>query len=106
MLPEDWRKEQLLTLPQAAALLGEKGVRGSVTQLHHYIHRGAKAADGEYVRLESIRVGAGIYTSLEALDRWVRRLSPPADPQTEPTPAEMMKRSQEARERVRKAYGI
>ena len=51
-----------------------------VAQLYRYIQRGARAANGKRVRLESIVTPGGRKTSQEAIARLVERLTNPELP--------------------------
>jgi hypothetical protein len=65
---------------------------------------GCRADDGSRVTLETIRAGSTTYTSVEAIQRFLDRLSGPA-PQPRPTP-DVEKRRREQVERELAAYGL
>lgn len=68
----DLSKEEALTLAQAAARLpGRKGQHPHPATVGRWCERGIRG-----VRLESIAVGGTVFTSAEALGRFLARLNP------------------------------
>jgi len=65
-------EEDLLTMPEAAALLPKRrgGAKVSLTSLWRWSTRGAKG-----VRLETVRVGSSVYTTRAALRRFIEARS-------------------------------
>lgn len=88
ILPAEGRifKERLLTMAQASRLLPQ--VRGSKQvgpkTVYRWGSKGLKVSGGQRVRLEIGKVGGTNCTSLEALERFFRRLdlAEPVDPPT------------------------
>ncbi len=75
MLIHEWEHERLMTVKETAKLL-----KKCTSQVYVWMHRGTRAPSGEQVRLEWINMGGRIYTSREAIQRWIERLSVPNDP--------------------------
>jgi hypothetical protein len=65
----DIKNESLLTMPEAAAWLTEKGKRISMHSLYRWRRVGVQAADGGRCYLECVRLGGSLLTSVEALQR-------------------------------------
>jgi Protein of unknown function (DUF1580) len=70
--------ENLLSLKNAADLLpdGRNGRPVHFSCVLRWVQTGAKAPNGERVRLEAVRVGCRWLTSVEALGRFAARLTP------------------------------
>ncbi len=92
-------EEELLTMPQAAALLPKRrgGSRVSLTSLWRWSTRGAKG-----VRLETVRVGSSVYTTRTALRRFIEARTAAARGAVAqaPAPSTRSKRAIEALERM------
>jgi Protein of unknown function (DUF1580) len=69
--------ETLLDLREAAALpvFRRRGRAPHVSVVYRWIHAGILAPDGQRVRLETIKQPAGLMTSVEAVERFIHRLS-------------------------------
>jgi hypothetical protein len=48
-----------------------------VSALYRYVQRGARAVNGQRVRLEVVKTPRGLATSREAIQRFIERLSDP-----------------------------
>jgi len=98
-------KETVLTLAEAAKRLpkiqGKKG-RPHVSTLYRWMLAGCKSRDGMIVRLETIKVGGTVCTSLEALQRFFDRLTGDTTVVTPPTPTQRQ-RDKERERRIRAA---
>jgi hypothetical protein len=97
----DLGTETPLSLAAATRLIppGRNGKATALSTLLRWILRGAKASDGQTVRLEAIRLGGRWMTSTAALQRFAERLTP----QLDPTPAVV--RSPAARGRASERAG-
>ena len=99
MLPDDWQKEKLLTIAEAAELLGKS--ENAVTS---YIDQGSvpkgRGRDAPRVYLECVKIGV-LKTSVEAINRFVERCSPLPKDQTQRTPAEARRAGKRAGEQLR-----
>lgn len=60
-----------------------------ISTLHRWVHRGLQSRDGKVIRLEFVKMGGKICTSLEALQRFFDRLA--GDVEVE-TPAPITRR--------------
>jgi hypothetical protein len=80
----DLTTETPIPLAAATRLIppGRNGKATALSTVLRWILRGAKAPDGQTVRLEAIRLGGRWMTSKAALQRFAERLTP----QLEPTP--------------------
>ena len=67
--------EQRLELPEAAKLLGTEKRPASPAKMSRAISRGVKAETGERIKLEAVRTGGCWITSVEAVRRFVERLT-------------------------------
>jgi hypothetical protein len=74
-----------------------------VAQIYRHIQRGARAANGDRVQLESIKAPSGWCTSNEAIERFIRTLTDPDLPL--PT-SRQRKRQQAAAEKELAAAGF
>jgi hypothetical protein len=84
---------RVLTLAEAATLIGQKfGIKPSVQTIWRWAKKGV---DGQM--LESVRIGRRIRTTDEAVEQFLKRLSPPSgaaatsDSRSEPSPAAFSK---------------
>ena len=85
-MPIDVATEELLTLRQAAKALPPSNRTGRplhISALWRWYKSGILAPNGTRVRLEVVRVGGTLATSVEALQRFIQRTSRTAAPQTE-----------------------
>ena len=57
-----------------------------VSQIFRYAQAGARAMNGDRVRLEVVKTPSGMMTSTEAIGRFIRRLTEPTASVTAPTP--------------------
>ena len=74
--------ETLLPVSQArrhAAFQNRDGSNGSIHKVYRAIQSGYRDADGRRVRLESVRLPAGIFTSAEAVVRFIAALNQTTD---------------------------
>jgi len=70
--------EEILSMPQAAEsplLTTASGKRPSAVLLSRWRNRGRLSSSGQRVCLETIRLPAGIFTSREAINRFVAALN-------------------------------
>jgi hypothetical protein len=74
----DLTTEPPLPLAAATKLVppGRNGKRTHLSTLLRWILRGARAASGEIVKLEALRLGSRWVTSAQALQRFAERLTP------------------------------
>lgn len=88
--------ETLLPLPHAcrepALRNGKTNKPCHIAQMYRYVQHGARAVNGERVRLEVIKTPSGLRTSREAIARFIASLTDPDRPVTTLTPA--MRRKQ------------
>jgi len=87
----DFETEELLDLATACR---EKCFRNPKTgkpchiaSMFRHVNRGAKAANGEKIRLETIRTPSGVRTSREAIRRFITALTNPDEPLSPPRTA-------------------
>jgi hypothetical protein len=74
-----------------------------ISALYRHVMHGARAANGERVRLETIRTPSGLRTSTEAIARFIAALTDP----DRPIPTSRARRKQrEAAERELQAAGF
>ena len=77
----DTQRETLITLRQAAQRLpGRDAENVSVQTVRRWMKQGVYGDAERLVRLEWVRVGCRLCTSVEALDRFMRRTSGFSDP--------------------------
>lgn len=69
--------ETLVTLREAAKRLPKvkAGKSPHIATLHRWVQRGCRSRDGQIVRLEAVKIGGTVCTSLEALQRFFDGLS-------------------------------
>ena len=67
--------EQRIDLAEAAKLLGSESRPASVAKMSRAVNRGVLTEGGERVRLEAVRTGGCWLTSIEAVRRFVTRLT-------------------------------
>lgn len=82
--------EHRIDLGEAGKLLGTEQRPASLAKMCRSINPGIKAETGERIRLEAVRTGGYWITSVEAVRRFVDRLTRAASGETEtnePTPA-------------------
>jgi hypothetical protein len=74
----DLTSESPISLAQAAKLVppGRNGKKTHLSTILRWILHGAKAPNGELVRLDGARLGGRWLTSKEALQRFSERLTP------------------------------
>ncbi len=97
--------EQIISLSQAARLLpGEKGAsRKNPSTLFRWVTKGCRTLDGRTVRLEALRIGGRLFTSHEALDRFIAELNASTDPVPAPrSPSERRRASDRAAAQLEK----
>jgi hypothetical protein len=94
--------ETTLSLSQAAKRLppGRRGAPVSLACLLRWVLDGARAPEGEKVRLEAVRLGGRWITSVEALARFADRLTPKTS--DSPLPARTPRQRRRAAERAEK----
>lgn len=99
----DLSNEATLSLPEAAKLIpvGRQGRPLNISTLLRWILSGAKAPDGEVVRLDAIRLGSRWITSKEALARFSERLTPRMNAETQPKPRTPTQRQHASRRAAR-----
>lgn len=77
----DVNTEDVISLPQACKepAFRDPETRGPchVSALYRYVTRGARAVNGQRVRLETVKTPRGLATSREAIQRFIERLSDP-----------------------------
>jgi len=100
----DVLNEDLIDLREAAGLPPFRNRRtrkpAHSASIYRYAQTGAKASNGEKIRLETVKVPAGLVTSRQAVERFIRALTDPdADP-SEPTPLQRRKQIDAARTRM------
>jgi Protein of unknown function (DUF1580) len=78
----DLQTEKTMSLAEAIRLLppGRTGKPIRLGTLLRWISEGSRGPGGELVKLEAVRLGGRWLTSREALQRFVERLTPKADP--------------------------
>jgi hypothetical protein len=104
----DLTAETILALSEAPrhVPLSHTGRTVSFPTVWRWALRGIVAADGQRIRLETLKLGGRTVTSLEALQRFAERLSPRLDAEEAPptrTPAQRRRASERAAEELREA---
>lgn len=81
----DLLAEGAIGLPEACRILppGRKGRPAHISCVLRWILEGAKAPDGQRVRLEALRLGGRWVTSRQALQRFAEALTPQLEGQPE-----------------------
>jgi hypothetical protein len=99
----DIADEALLSLREAAKLLpsARQGRPVSFACVWRWVLHGCRAADGQLVRLEALRLGSRWVTSKEAIQRWAERLTPAVDDKPL-SPPPTLKQRRKAAERAEK----
>lgn len=99
--------EPLLTLDQAAARFPSHGKAGVVcrTTLSRWVNHGVEVAGGRRVKLESVRVGNRVYTSVAALERFAAAQERP-DEAPAPVPTAGAKRARESQRQDRELEAL
>lgn len=59
---------------------GRTGKPAHIASMYRHVMRGARAANGERVRLETVRTPSGLRTSREAIARFIAALTDPNTP--------------------------
>jgi hypothetical protein len=67
-----------------------------IASMYRYILRGARAANGDRIKLETIKTPTGTRTSREAVERFIRALSDPDTPVAAPRSRVREKQIEEA----------
>lgn len=82
--------EKLITLNEARRLapLMTNGKPCDIKKLYRLVQIGSKAGNGERIRLEACRCPDGLRTSLEAVGRFIQRLTDPGAEIETVTPAQ------------------
>ncbi len=103
----DAMTEDLIDLRQACR---EKPFRNAktgkpahISSMFRHVMRGARAANGERIRLETIRVPSGLRTSREAVARFIARLTDPDAPVATASPKARRKQIAQAEAELRAA---
>lgn len=101
-MPIDLSHERVLTLREAAGVLPKtpRGKKVHVSTLYRWCSRGVRG-----VRLESLRLGGRVVTSVEALQRFAERCSV-ANSTHEPQPASRRQREFDRAEEELNRVGI
>jgi hypothetical protein len=63
------------------------GKPGHISGMYRHALRGARAADGSRIRLETVRTPSGLRTSREAIQRFIAALTNPDNPLPPPRSA-------------------
>jgi hypothetical protein len=77
----DVNEEDIISIPQSCREPAFKDPKTGgpchVSAVYRYITRGARAANGQRVRLETIKTPRGLATSRQAIQRLIERLTDP-----------------------------
>lgn len=94
----DVNSEKLVTLNQARThpVFSKDGERCSLGKIYRLAQHGARAVNGERIRLEVIKTPTGLLTSREAIQRFVQLLSDPDADLPAPAPRARRKQIQQA----------
>jgi hypothetical protein len=88
-MPIDPLNEELLGCPKTAQLFSRlTGENKHHTTFARYMRQGCIAPSGRRIYLESIRLGSRLYTTPDALRRFIAAMSEPAQPETRSKPGE------------------
>jgi hypothetical protein len=105
----DILNETIVSIREGAALYPGRrhGKKLNFSTLWRWIINGIRAADGQVVRLEAVRLGARWVTSREAIARFSARLTPPTTETTGSagnlrTPSQRQRESQAAAQELEK----
>lgn len=76
-----------------------------ISTMHRWVQRGLRSRDGMVIRLECVKVGGRICTSLEALERFFERLTGSVEVETPPsiTRRQRLKQIEEANRELDRA---
>jgi Protein of unknown function (DUF1580) len=83
MMTIDIETETLIDLRAAATLpvfRNRTGKSAHISSVYRFVMRGARAANGQRIRLETVRVPSGLRTSREAVQRFIAELTDPDHP--------------------------
>jgi hypothetical protein len=94
----DLTAESPIPLADAAKLVppARSGKRTHLSTLLRWVLTGAKAPDGQLVKLEAVRLGGRWMTSRGALQRFAERLTPRLDSDPGPAPRTVARRRRES----------
>jgi hypothetical protein len=98
----DVNNETLVTLNQARAhaVFLTDGKRCSLGKIYRLAQHGARAVNGDRIRLEVIKTPTGLLTSREAIQRFVQLLSDPEADLPAPAPRARRKQIQHAEDEL------
>lgn len=100
----DVLNEELIDLRRAAKLPpfanGKTGKPAHIASLYRHVLNGARAANGERIRLETVRTPGGLRTSRQAVERFIRSLTNPDIPMDAPLPSQRVKQIDAAEARL------
>ena len=71
-----------------------------VAQIYRYVQSVARAVNGERVKLEVVKRPSGMVTSIEAIGRFIERLTNPEISVNKPTPSQRRRQIDSARQRL------
>lgn len=74
-----------------------------IASVYRYVMRGARAANGERIRLETVRTPRGMLTSREAIVRFIEALTNPDTPTPTPTSATRRRQIEQAEKELAEA---
>jgi hypothetical protein len=74
-----------------------------ISGMYRYIMRGAKAANGQRIRLETVRTPGGLRTSREAISRFISTLTDPGTAIPPPTTAARRRQIESAEKELARA---
>ena len=94
-MPIDPLNEELLGCPKTAQLFSRlTGENKHHTTFARYMRQGCLSPSGRRIYLESIRLGSRLYTTPDALRRFIAAMSEPASPSEHPSADEQAEQDQ------------
>ncbi|WP_422927020.1 DUF1580 domain-containing protein [Singulisphaera sp. PoT] len=94
----DFKEEQMLTVAEAAEWLASRNMKIGTGAIRSWITNGNQG-----VKLEAIKLGGVVFTSVESIERFVRRLNG-EDPKVVTT-RRREREKKEAYEKARRMFG-
>lgn len=96
--------EEIIDFAQAAKIPVLRNRKSNkpchIAQIYRYVQSGARAVNGERIKLEVVKHPSGMMTSVQAIGRFIERLTNPEIPPNKPTPSQRRRQIDVARQRL------